>query len=576
MINRNLMLIIFIIIICSCKKITKENTPVPPPTVEPGADSIPKDPETSASIGFFMNNWVAKTFDVPSSATDKTIALEPSDVTIDVNTGEVITKITPTYFGNNTNPFITQIGNNATVISNLQNFKPGLIRAPGGSLSDVYFFNAPKNTPPSDVPDTLVDASSHKFKNYYWFGRNTESWTQSIDNYYTLLQSTNSKGVITINYGYARYGTSLDPVAAAAHLAAEWVRYDNKRTQYFEIGNENNGSWEAGYRIDVSKNKDGQPEYISGSLYGKHFKIFADSMRKAANEIGATIFIGAQLIEKPNSSNAIDQNWNNGYFTQAGNAADFYIVHDYFTPYNQNSTASQILNTGSSEPNKVMDWMKNTTTSANVPMKPIAMTEWNIFATGSKQMVSHVAGIHAILTLSELIGKKFGASLRWDLANGWSNGDDMGLFSLGDEPGVSKWSPRPVFYYMYYFQKLMGDRMISSVSDNTDIVSFASTFSSGQKSVTLINKGIGKRVASIKFKYFTPGNKFYYYILTGGTDNGEFSRQVFINEIGPDNSGTAGGFSNYNSIKIFSTTTLNGIKVVLPPRSVVFMVVDKR
>ena len=63
------------------------------------------------------------------------------------------------------------------------------------------------------------------------------------------------------------------------------------------------GIWEAGYRIDVSKNKDGQPEYLTGDLYGQHFKIFADSMRKAAQEIGKTIYIGAVTVE------AAPQSW---------------------------------------------------------------------------------------------------------------------------------------------------------------------------------------------------------------------------------------------------------------------------
>ena len=95
---------------------------------------------------------------------------------------------------------------------------------------------------------------------------NNDSWTCSVDKYYQMLQQTGNEGMITINYGYARYGTSANPVAAAAHLAADWVRYDNGRTKYWEIGNENHGTWEAGYRIDLSQNKDGQPEIINGTV----------------------------------------------------------------------------------------------------------------------------------------------------------------------------------------------------------------------------------------------------------------------------------------------------------------------
>src|SRR5690606_41701275 len=106
----------------------------------------------------------------------------------------------------------------------------------------------------------------------------------SLDNYYAMLQQSGNQGMITVNYGYARYGTGKDPVATAAHLAADWVRYDNGRTQYWEIGYENYGDWEWGYRIDRTKNKDGQPEYVNGKLYAQHFKVFVDSMQKAAKE----------------------------------------------------------------------------------------------------------------------------------------------------------------------------------------------------------------------------------------------------------------------------------------------------
>ena len=114
-----------------------------------------------------------------------------------------------------------------------------------------------------------------------------------IDSFYSILNQTGVTGLLTMNYGYARYGTSANPVAQAAHLAADRVRYDKGRTKFWEIGNEVNGSWEAGYRIDTSLNKDGQPEYINGTLYGQHCRVFVDSMRAAALETGAEIFIGA-------------------------------------------------------------------------------------------------------------------------------------------------------------------------------------------------------------------------------------------------------------------------------------------
>ena len=142
------------------------------------------------------------------------------------------------------------------------------------------------------VPHTIsATGTANKGKFYGQSGISGDITTP--DQYYRLRKKINvTEGLITVNYAYARYGTSIDPVAKAAHLAADWVRYDNGRTKFWEIGNENAGPWEYGWMIDTSINKDGQPQIISGELYGKHFRIFADSMKAAAEEIGAAIYIG--------------------------------------------------------------------------------------------------------------------------------------------------------------------------------------------------------------------------------------------------------------------------------------------
>ena len=553
---------------------------MPPVVIPPTArDTVPVDPSTPASVGFFMDNWQPKTFTVPAAVTDQAITPDGAPITVTVNTAQVIAKMAPNYYGNNSNLWIGQLNNEPAVLTHLSNLQPRIIRGPAGSVSDVFFFNAANNTPPADAPAQLVKADGTSEKSGFWYGKNSESWTFSIDGYYDLLQKTGSVGLLTANYAYARYGTGANPVAAAAHLAADWVRYDKGRTKYWEVGNESFGEWEAGYRINTADNKDGQPEIITGALYGKHFKVFYDSMHAAAVEVGTTIHVGALLFDSPPQSwnTPTIQNWNSGVFAEAGNKPDFYIVHSYFTNYNENSTAATIMATSSAVPAAIKSYVTGGITSAGLTQKPVIMTEWNLFSSGSKQNVSNVAGVHAVLTMAEFIKNGYGASLRWDLANGWSNGDDHGLFSAGDEPGVAKWNPRPAFYYMYYFQKYTGDRMLSSsVAGSTDIVSIASSFTSGQKGVILVNKSSTSKTVETKFQYFTPGSKFYYYLLNGDADNGEFSRKVIVNGEGPAN-GIAGGPSdNYQTIKMYATTAANGIKITLPARSVVFMVVDKK
>jgi hypothetical protein len=213
-------------------------------------------------------------------------------------------------------------------------------------------------------------------------------------------------------------------------------------------------------------------------------------------------------------------------------------------------------------------------------MKPIAMTEWNIESEGSKQKVSAVAGIHAVLCVGEMVSHNFGQAARWDLANSWDSGNDHGLFNNsagGTEPNASAWNPRPAFYYLYYMQKYLGDRLVTtSISPSTsDLSAYSSTFTSGQAGTVIINRGTTAHVAVININHFNPGTKYYWYMLKPGNDNGEFSGQVLINDTNP--SGSTGGSLNYPSIKAFSATISSGsFKVTLPPRGVMYLVVDKK
>ncbi len=573
------LMIAAVLLACAgCKKNSASVNPGSGGVVATAADSVysPADPSTPSSIGFFGDGWQGRSFAVASTMAGTLPAGAITDtLTIDAN--KVLVKV-PTYiFGNNSVLWMTQIVDQPSLMGYLKDLAPRIIRAPAGSGSDIYFWND-TTAAPADAPANLPDASGALSAAGYWYGGNTASWTLSLGNYYTMLSQTGSTGVITVNYGYARYGTSANPVATAAHLAADWVRYDNGRTKFWEIGNETYGNWEAGYRIDVSQNKDGQPEIITGALYGQHLTVFADSMRAAAQQVGATIYIGATLYQQaptPGDETSV-QTWNQGVLSQAGNTPDFYIVHDYFTPYNTNSTAADILSTATTVPAAVMTYVRQQVTAAGLAMKPVALTEWNIRATGSQQNVSYIAGIHAANALGAIIKNQFGEASRWDLANGWSKGDDQGMFNVGDEPGAPLWNPRPAFYYLYYFQRFMGDRMVSDTLNaiNSDLTTYSSTFSSGQAATIVVNSGTYNHNLAVNFKHWPAGANYYWYTLTGGTDNGSFSGQVYVNGTGP--STATGGPLTYATLPAYKAPLSGTIKLSVPAHSVVYLVADKK
>ena len=511
--------------------------------------------------GFFLDEWKERTAEIPAAVNAEKPQDDPS-VRITVDQSQVINKVSPYIYGNNAVTWDNGLRSNATAMQDLTNLSPNVLRWPGGNLSNIYFWNRSVGDRPADIP---ADISP-------WYGMGTAGWQMGVDEYYDLLEKTNSTGIICVNYSYARYGTGPDPVASAAHLAAEWVRYDNGRTKFWELGNENYGNWQSGYEIDVNQNQDGQPRYISGQLYGQHCRVFIDSMRAAAAEIGVEIKIGPNVYDAETSHNQIFEDWNEGLMPEIGDLVDFLAVHSYFTPYNEDSPVSTILNSHD-VPEEIMAALVADMDEAGKPMLPVAMTEWNIFATGSWQQVSYLNGMLAALTLGEFVKHNYGMANRWDLVNGWNNGNDHAMFSTGGEPGVDAYNPRAVFFYMYYHQKYFGDRMVgSTVSGSDRVVAYSSTFSSGETGIVLVNKGGTGETALIEIPDDPHGLNYYYYTLTGGTDNGDFSRKVLINGVETDEQG--GGPDEYETIPANVSETWGGIKVNLPPLSVVYVLVE--
>lgn len=542
----------------------------------------PSDRPAAPTIGFFMDSWKPKDFVIPSFNPVAPPGGATTTLTIDADS--VITRIPLSEFSHNVDFWIGTMATQPAFLTNVTNLKPHVLRWPGGSASDAYFWNRSPGQWPADVPDFLPEAGGKNKATRLNYGRPTTDRIASVDDYYAMLKSTGAQGLITVNYGYARYGTSADPVAAAAHLAADWVRYDHGRTHYWEIGNENNGFWEYGYRIDTTLNKDGQPKILTGEVYGRHFRVFADSMRKAAAEVGATIYIGAvtgEAAPKPWDLNII-RNWNSGMMKASHDEADYYVVHSYFTPYNQNTSAHDILNYAAATPGHIMDYVQQSLHENGAAIKPIALDEWNMFAEGSRQQVSNISGLFGVIVLGEAMRNKFGLAARWDLYNGWNGGNDHGLFSAGDEPGIARWSPRPSFYYLYYLQRMMGDQLLrSSIAGDTTIHAYASRYSSGELGVAIVNTDSVAKTIAIQPRHAgqasgrsSHGDRMYYwYSLQGGSDNGEFSAKVFVNGKGPD--AAAGGPADYATLKANAAAASGGVRVTVPARGAVFVVIGK-
>ncbi|HEY3369513.1 MAG TPA: T9SS type A sorting domain-containing protein [Prolixibacteraceae bacterium] len=509
----------------------------------------------------FLEDFAPKKAIIPIAvATSKTTAAPTVNVTLSSDT---LGKISKYVFGN---ALAVWMGNNTgspVFVKNVQTLNPSLIRFPGGSWSDIFFWNGK----PTDVPDSVYNGTTGKKELFYAIsGKN--DWPTTLDNYYLLRKQTGSQGLITINYAYARYGLSAKPAEQAAHYAAAWVRYDKGRTKFWEIGNENGGPWEAGWMIDTKTNKDGQPKTITGQLYGQHCKMIADSMKAAAAKIGAKIFIGGQVLhyDGTTSWNVVDRTWNAGFFKEIGDAVDFYVMHNYFGTA---ATADNLLSVASTEPKKNISFIQQDIISKMAFPKPVALTEYNYNTNSANTTmgISFINGMQATILFNELIKNNFGLGARWLLATG-----EDGMFYQGDNSSLL-WQARPDFYYAYYQQKFTGDHAISATSTNSSILAYASRFASGETGVVIVNKGKTAQVVKINTKNIGVGNQYYQYSLTGGTDNGDFSLFVSVNGVSP--TGTQWGpRETLETIPASAYPVEDAISVNSPGRSVQFIMVE--
>ncbi len=492
--------------------------------------------------------------------TEKTT--EAPTVTVNI-TPDTLGEISRYVFGNAIAAWMGNNTDNPVFVKNTQDLSPTLIRFPGGSWSDIFFWSGP----PSDIPDSVYDGTTGKKTKFYAIS-GVNDWSTTVDNYYKLRKKVGTQGLITINYAYARYGLSNNPVQQAAHLAADWVRYDNGRTKFWEIGNENGGPWEAGWMIDTATNKDGQPQIITGQLYGRHFCVFADSMRAAAAEVGAKIYIGVQVLhfDGTTSWNSVDKTWNAGVFKEVGDSADFYVMHNYFGTA---ATVDNLLSVAQTDPKKNIDFIRKDITDKNGFQKPVALTEYNMNSNSANATIgrSYINGMQATILFNELIKNNFGLGARWLLVTG-----EDGMFYDGDNTSL-KWQPRPDFYYAYYQQKFTGDHAISATSSSSNILAYASRYASGETGVVIVNKGTSSQVVKINPENIYVGDNYYVYSLTGGSDNGDFSYYVTVNGVAP--TGTQWGpRAELDTIPAYAFPNDSNILIQSPGRSVQFIMLD--
>ncbi|MBN1407789.1 MAG: T9SS type A sorting domain-containing protein, partial [Calditrichaceae bacterium] len=240
------------------------------------------------------------------------------------------------------------------------------------------------------------------------------------------------------------------------------------------------------------------------------------------------------------------------------------VMHNYF---GTSTVVKGILNIALTEPKRNIDFIRQDIINKNASPKPVAITEYNIGSGSVDRATSYVNGMQATVLICEMIKNNFGLGARWLLITG-----EGGMFYDGSNTNYL-YHPHPDFYYLHFLPKFYGDHAISTASTDRDILSYASVYSSGEIGVIIVNKGDAEQVISVDMKSIGVGQNYYIYSFIGGTDNGDFSQNVYINGYGPS-ANHWGPIDGLSDLPADSYPIENEIKIVSPGRSVQMVMIE--
>jgi len=460
------------------------------------------------------------------------VAVLAQTVSVSVNAASAVRTVDERVFGLNATLWDPQAGSTQT-ISLLQAADLRAIRVPGGSLSDEYHWRT--NT-------TLA---------------NTWTWASGFNKYADLITGLNAQAMVTVNYGtgtpeeaaaWVAYANASASATTSIATDAKGYNWQNAGTwaalrgasplatddgmnflrasrsaaigiKYWEIGNENYGTWET----------DEQAVKNDPTTYANRAKDYISKMKA----VDPTIKIG--VVAVTTRENASYKNWTSVMLSRLkvlGVTPDFLIYHRYEqapaadnVPGNFENDAN-LLQKAKTWPDDAADLRQQLIThlgATEAAKVEILVTENNsVYAKPGKQTTSLVNGLFHADSVGHILQTEINALLWWDLRNGrdtgnnnsaslygWRNYGDYGILSTPPSGGSASiyYEPYPVYYVMKLLAKFARgrDTVVTATSNNSLLTVFAVKSIEGPLNLLVINKDPSTTLsASIAVAGYTP------------------------------------------------------------------------
>ena len=401
------------------------------------------------------------------------LAPPPDVVNVTVNSKRTIREVDARLFGLNTAIWDGEF-NTSNTAELLVEADFQALRFPGGSISDVYHWK--------------TNMSEGE----------TFQWATDFDDFANIAVATQAQVFITVNYGT---GTPQE--------AADWVHYSNVVKgygfKYWEVGNENYGTWEA----DIN---DRPHDPVT---YATRFQQYYAQMKA----VDPTIKVGAVIQASEDSDvNYTDQTVINprtglphdgwsavmlSTFATLGVTPDFVVYHRYEQGPGGESDAF-LLNSskGWAQNAASIRQMLNDYLGAEASKVEINSTENNsVYSNPGKQTTSLVNGLFVADSVGNIMKTEFNSLFWWDLRNGpeagnnnssslygWRQYGDYGIVNYANPAGPADRYPTFYIYKLLQHFARGGETVLEASSDYNGLGVYAVRDRNKTLHLLIINK----------------------------------------------------------------------------------------
>lgn len=392
----------------------------------------------------------------------------PTNVNLTLNAASVVRTVDMRHFAVNTAVWDSYFDTPQT-LNLLSNAGVMVMRFPGGSTSDDYHWQ-------SNTTDS-----------------NTWQWGTSFQNFAHIATNLHAQAIITVNYGT---GTPQE--------AAGWVGSSNVTNRYgfkyWEIGNENYGTWET----------DSNAVPNDPWTYAHRAQQYIAAMKA----VDPTIKIGVVAVTGEDSSinnsnhfvtnprtHVVHYGWTPvmlATLSGLGVTPDFIIYHRYVQGPGGEDDAT-LLQSSTTWPNDAADLRQQLSDylgSASTNVEMLCTENNSVYSNPGKQTTSLVNGLFLADSLGQLLQTEFNSLVWWDLRNGQDSSNNDGAYLYGwrqyGDYGITDSTTNcyPTYYctrlYKYFVRP--GDKIVHATSDYSLVAAYAALRTNGSAALLLINK----------------------------------------------------------------------------------------